>query len=123
MHLVDRLVERRCARRQSDRVDVIKPRGIQIIGTLDLEGWSLVFVTQMNQSPGVVRIPAAHDDDGVHAAHQVEQCALAKLGGLADRVDDANISQGVRRRIHEQTSVTTSGGMVVWQTTPNRRLS
>jgi len=119
VHVVDCLVERRRARRKSHGTDAGKPLGIQIIGTFNVEGRRSVLAARLHEPPCVVRVPPTHHDDGVHTADEIEEGPLPKLCGLTHRIDEPNVGPGFCRRMQAQTSATTSGGMVVWQTTPS----
>ena len=77
VHLVDRLVQRRCPRSESDSLDVVEPSRVQIIGALDVQGRRLMLVTELNKSTGVVRAASAHDHHGVHTAHEIERRPLS----------------------------------------------
>jgi hypothetical protein len=95
LHLVDRLVERRRARRQPDRPHGGEPCGIQVIGAFDVEGRRVVLPAHVDQPARVVRVPTAHDDDGVDAVDEVDERLLPQSGRPADGVDDPDVGVGV----------------------------
>jgi|TARA_Y100000031_G_scaffold125460_1_gene141916 hypothetical protein len=93
--LVDRFVERRCAGRQSDGVDVIEPVGVQLIRAFDVQRRGPMLVAELHQLVSVVRVASADDYDRGHTLYQVEDGVQPKPGGLADRIDHAYVGEWI----------------------------
>jgi len=92
IHFGDRFVGRGGSSRQSDDIAQFKPRGLEIPGFLHVMHAGASASTRGHEFAGVVAVRTSNDDDDGAVAGQGFRGMLAKFGGLADRVTEADLA-------------------------------